>query len=151
MPESARIAEQLKRAFEGDAWHGPAVLEILAEVDARTAASHPISGAHSIWELALHVAAWDGVVRRRLAGETVTLSDEENFPKVEDKSEASWKRVVDLLKQRNEDLQAAVSRMPDSRLSEIVPGKDYDFQFMLHGAVQHALYHAGQMAILKRA
>jgi hypothetical protein len=41
--------------------------------------------------------------------------------------------------------------MPDSRLTERVPGKDYDIYFMLHGAVQHALYHAGQIALLKKA
>jgi hypothetical protein len=66
--ENVRIADQLKRAFEGDAWHGPAVLEVLQGVTARAAASKPIPGAHSIWELVLHIAAWDGVIRRRMEG-----------------------------------------------------------------------------------
>ncbi|MRS12847.1 MAG: hypothetical protein EG823_07220 [Actinobacteria bacterium] len=50
-----RLAEQLKLAVEGTAWHGPSVLELLQRVLALEAASHPIAGAHSIWELLLHI------------------------------------------------------------------------------------------------
>ena len=67
--ESARIAEQLRRASDGTAWHGPALLELLENVDASTAAAKPLCNVHSIWELVLHIAAWDGAVRRRLGGE----------------------------------------------------------------------------------
>jgi hypothetical protein len=31
-----------------------------------------------------------------------------------------------------------------------VPGKPYDIRFMLHGAAQHAAYHGGQIALLKK-
>jgi hypothetical protein len=40
--------------------------------------------------------------------------------------------------------------MEESRLNEPVPGKDYDLRFMLTGAVQHAAYHGGQIALLKK-
>jgi uncharacterized damage-inducible protein DinB len=59
MSESARLADQIRRAFDGEAWHGDSMLELLANVDAKMAAAHPIKGAHSIWELLLHSAAWD--------------------------------------------------------------------------------------------
>ena len=61
----ACIADQLRRAFLRDAWHGPAVLELLADVDAETAAARPIPSVHSIWELVLHIAVWD---RMRVGG-----------------------------------------------------------------------------------
>ena len=66
MTESVRLADQIRRAFEGNAWHGDSVLELLAGVDAKTAAAKPIKNAHSIWELLLHIAAWDDAVRRRI-------------------------------------------------------------------------------------
>ena len=53
MSEIKRINDQLKRAFEGTAWHGPSVSEVLAGVTAEQAAAHPIAGAHSIWEIVL--------------------------------------------------------------------------------------------------
>jgi uncharacterized damage-inducible protein DinB len=151
MSESARIVDQLKRAFDGNAWHGPALLEILGDVDAATAAARPIPNAHTIWELTLHVGAWEGAILRRIGGEPSSLNDEQNFPEIKDNSPAAWMRAVESLKQTHEQLLNAISAMSDSRLLERVPGKDYDFYFMFHGAAQHALYHAGQMVILKRA
>jgi uncharacterized damage-inducible protein DinB len=148
--ENVRIADQLKRAFEGDAWHGPAVLEVLEGVTARAAASKPVPGAHSIWELVLHIAAWDGVIRRRMEGQALQLSDEQDFPPVKDTSDSAWLSALENLKQRHAELTQAVLSMPDYRLISQVPGKDYDFYHMLHGAVQHELYHAGQIALLKK-
>jgi hypothetical protein len=65
MSEIQRIEDQLRRAFEGHAWHGPAVRELLADVTAAKAAGRPLPSAHSIWEIVLHMATWERVVRRR--------------------------------------------------------------------------------------
>ena len=153
MSEGSRIADQLRRAFGGDAWHGDSVFEILEGVTAAQAAAHPIKSAHSIWELVLHIAAWDGAVLRRLGGTAVELSDAENFPPVTDASEAAWRKTLAEVRRIHEKLIAAVAALPDSRLDQIVPGKKgahYTFYYMLHGVVQHELYHAGQIALLKK-
>jgi len=153
MPETVRIADQLRRAFGGEAWHGDSVLEILDSVTAAQAAARPIKQAHSIWELVLHIAAWDGAVRRRLGGEALALSDEQNFPPVTDTSESAWRSTLARVRQVHDELVAAVAAFPDSRLDEKVPGKDPDydtFYYMLHGVAQHELYHAGQIALLKK-
>jgi uncharacterized damage-inducible protein DinB len=153
MSEAARIADQLSRAFDGDAWHGDSVLEILEGVTAAQAAARPIARAHTIWELVVHIAAWDGAVLRRLGGVAVTLSDAENFPPVTDASEAAWRKALAQVRRVHEELVAAVAALPDSWLDDIVPGKEgahYTFYYMLHGAVQHELYHAGQIALLKK-
>jgi uncharacterized damage-inducible protein DinB len=151
MSETARIADQLERAFAGDAWHGPALMEILADVEAPAAAARPISLAHTIWELTLHITAWDGAILRRLAGQAASPSDAENFPKIRDTSESAWRAALANLQRQHQELLQVISDMPDHRLREQVPGKDYDFYFLLHGTVQHALYHAGQIVMLKRA
>jgi uncharacterized damage-inducible protein DinB len=151
--EAARIADQLRRAFEGEAWHGDSVLEILKGVSAERAAARPIKNGHTIWELVLHIAAWDGAVRRRMGGVAVTLSDAENFPPVRDTSEAAWGKALAEVRHVHEELMAAVRAMTDTRLYERVPGKEgahYTFYYMLHGVVQHELYHAGQIALLKK-
>ncbi|MBZ5682304.1 MAG: DinB family protein [Acidobacteriia bacterium] len=151
MSEAARIADQLRRAFDGSAWHGPALLELLEEVNAATAAAKPLRNVHSIWELAMHVAAWDGAIVRRLAGQKLQLSGAQNFPRVGKPTEMAWRKTIAALTRTHETLVKTVASLPDSRLRDRVPGKRYDFYFMLHGAVQHELYHAGQIAILKKA
>ena len=152
MSETARIAEQLRRAFDGEAWHGDSVLEILEGVDASAAAAKPIPNAHSMWELLLHIAAWDDAVRRRLdSPQLITLNDAENFPAVKDASAAAWEQTVQQSVHAHRQLVKAVEELPDARLTERVPGKDYDIRMMLYGIVQHELYHAGQIALLKKA
>jgi uncharacterized damage-inducible protein DinB len=151
--ETVRLADQIRRAFEGNAWHGDSILELLADVDAKMAAARPITNAHSIWEILLHIAAWDDAVRRRTGGTAVTLTDQQNFPPVKDTSDAAWRQAIDSVKQTHNELIKAVAGFPDSRLQEQVPGKTqnyYNFFYMFSGIVQHELYHAGQIALLKK-
>jgi len=149
--EPALIADQLRRAFEGDAWHGPALLELLQHLDAATAAARLLPDVHSIWELVLHVAAWDDAALRRLGGEKAQLTGTANFPVPPKPTRASWREAVAHAKHTHDVLVKTVAALPEARLRERVPGKKYDFYFMLHGVAQHALYHAGQIAILKKA
>ncbi|MGA7291058.1 MAG: DinB family protein [Terriglobales bacterium] len=152
--EATRIADQLRRAFDGEAWHGDSLFEILEGVRATQAGARLIQNVHSIWELVLHIAAWDGAVLRRLGGAAVELSGAENFPQVTDGSEEAWRKTRVEVRRVHEDLIKTVAELPDSRLEEIVPGKKevhYTFYYMLHGVVQHELYHAGQIALLKKA
>ena len=154
MSETARLADQIRRAFDGDAWHGDSVLELLNGVNAKTAEAHPIKNAHSIWELVLHIAAWDGAVLTRIGGTAIQLVDEQNFPPVKDTSEAAWGNAIEHAKQTHNELVQAVAAFPDSRLQEQVPGKSqsyYNFFYLFSGIVQHELYHAGQIALLKKA
>jgi len=148
--EVTRIEDQLKRAFEGDAWHGPALMEALQGVTAARAAARPLAGAHSIWEIVLHVAAWEDVVRRRLGGEPVSLSDAEDWPAAGDTGDAAWTAALEKLRSGHMALRRAVAKLSDARLKEEVPGAIYTFYHLVHGLIQHDLYHAGQIAVLKK-
>lgn len=149
--EPMRIADQLRRAFEGDAWHGPALLELLDDVDAATAAAKPISDVHSIWELVLHVAVWDRVGCIRIAGKISQPTGKRNFPPMPKPMAANWRKTVAEVKRTHETLLKTVVALPESRLRDRCPGKPYDLYHLLHGIAQHELYHAGQIAILKKA
>ena len=149
--EIARIAEQLRRAVEGGAWHGPSVLETLAGVDARAAAAYPIKGAHSIWEILNHITAWTHAIVRRLNGEAVELQGADDWPPVTDAGEACWQTAIASFRAAQQELLAKLKAMSNDELGMPVPGKNYSTSFMLHGIIQHHLYHAGQMAILKKA
>jgi uncharacterized damage-inducible protein DinB len=151
MSQSALIADQLRRAFDGSAWHGPALLELLRDVDAATAAAKPLPRVHSIWELVLHIAAWDGAVHRRLGGKKAQLRAAQNFPRVPQPTESAWHEAIAETKRTHDALVKTVAALPAKRLRDRVPGRRYDFYHMLHGLAQHELYHAGQIAILKKA
>ena len=149
--EASLIADQLHRAFYGSAWHGPAVLQLLEDVDARTAATKPLKNVHSIWELLLHVEVWDRAAMVRLGGQKCQPDGADNFPPVIQVSDSEWQKTVTSAKKTHDKLVKMVNGLSESRLRDRVPGKRYDFYHMLHGIAQHELYHAGQIAILKKA
>ena len=151
MTEIDRIVDQLKRAFDGEAWHGPAVLEVLEGITAGQAAGRPFPGAHSIWELVLHIAAWERACRRRLGGDRAQLSGAEDWPQVTDTNEQAWGQAKAALRQAHEELCNAVSEMDESRLDQPIVEGMSSVYVTLHGVIQHSLYHAGQIAILKKA
>ena len=129
-------------------------MELLSDVSAVQAATHPIKGAHSIWELVLHIAGWDGAVVKRIGGTAIMLSDAENFPPIKDTSEGAWKKAVEHADHVHAELVNAITTFPDSRLMEQVPGKKekyYNYFYMFAGIAQHQCYHAGQIALLKKA
>jgi uncharacterized damage-inducible protein DinB len=149
--ECDRIADQLFRMVEGDAWHGPSVRALVADVTAGLAASHPIAGAHSIWELVHHMTAWAVIARRRLSGEIVDPSPAEDWPPVEIATTAAWATATQALERSHADLRRAVLALGDSHLEDRTPGKPHSLYVLVHGVVQHTGYHAGQIAVLKRA
>jgi uncharacterized damage-inducible protein DinB len=151
--ETLRIADQLRRAFEGEAWHGPSLLEILKGLTAAEAAERPLPRSHRIWEIVLHIGVWDDVARRRMAGEVVQPTPDEDWPAVTDTSPGAWQHAIDRLRETRDALVSAVGAFSDPRLLDVVPGKTghHTFYYMLHGIVQHELYHAGQIALLRKA
>ena len=154
--ECHRIAHQLRRAFHGEAWHGPSVREILSGITAEQATARPLAEAHTIWELLLHIETW---VAQPLA--TVTLGVpmrdlgvmpvELDWPPVGATTSQEWTTTKARAFQTAEDFAQAIEKFGDARLGEIVPGRDHPYYILLHGVVQHTLYHAGQIALLKKA
>ena len=144
------LADQIRRAFWGESWHGPSVREVLAGVSAEDAAAHPIAGAHSIWEIVLHLTSGYMLVLRRIRGEDAQLSPVEEWPPVRESGSDAWRKSQHTLDQLNQQLQSAVRAFPTERLSQEL-GSEYTAYTQFCGAPQHDLYHAGQIVLLKKA
>ena len=150
MNEMVQIKDQLEKAFYGGAWHGPSVMEALNGISANKASSKPANDVHSIWGIVLHISAWQIAVRKRLQGIPVNLTDEEDWQRVGDISEIEWSKDLINLRESMDDLIGAVEMFDEAKLDEKAAGQSYSNYFMLHGLVQHDVYHAGQIALLKK-
>jgi uncharacterized damage-inducible protein DinB len=151
MSEIDRILDQMDRAFSGEAWHGPDLMLLLKGVSAEDASKHPVPGAHSIWELVNHIAAWNTIVQQKSKGEPVNVTTELDWPPVWEVSEVAWKRSLATLAENRTRLRNYVKTVRDDQLDEMVKRENYSQYVLLQGLVQHDLYHAGQIAVLKRA
>ncbi len=156
--EVTRIRGELQRMYQGPAWHGPSLREALQDVGAREAAARPLPGAHSIYELTHHVAAWIDEVRSRLLGSPPGQPAFGDWPpaslRVDD---AAWRAVHDRLDAVHAALMETLTTFEDVRLQQTYPSVDstapgvVTFYVLLHGLVQHNAYHAGQMVLLRNA
>jgi len=154
MREIDRILDQMDRAFSGDAWHGPSLMSLLDGLSAEDASKHAVHGAHSIWELVHHMAAWNAIVRQRLQGESVDVTAERDWPPVWEVNETTWKRALENLSDSRARLRSVVAGIQDDQLDlmdQKTSGPNTSRYVVLHGVIQHDLYHAGQIAVLKKA
>jgi uncharacterized damage-inducible protein DinB len=158
MTEIDRIIDELQREHEGDPWHGSPLLHILEGVTAEQAAARPVPHAHSIWELVLHLTAWKGEVRMRLSGAPASDPEEGDWPAVGAPTAERWDEARARLQKAHEALLSAVRQVPEARLFEATNdprnrplGAGVSYYVLLHGIVQHDVYHSGQIAVVRKA
>ncbi len=155
--EIDRIVDELNREFRGDPWHGWPLDRILAGVTAAQALARPVAGAHSIFEIVLHMIGWKEEVTRRLSGAPAAEPARGDWPAVTDPSPEGWRAALERLDAVHEALLNAARALPESRLlaptadpRDKTTGAGVSYYVLLHGIVQHDVYHSGQIAILKK-
>ncbi len=158
MKEAERLIDLFERTHGGDAWHGPSVRAALEGVDAAAAAAHPVAGAHSIWEIVLHVTGWRGEVVRRLDGHEASEPSAGDWPAPPTPTDANWQAALEALEASHRAVVAAIRAHASKDLDQPVRdrrdpalGTGVSFGVTLHGLVHHDVYHAGQIALLKKA
>lgn len=152
--ELLRIIDQFNLIYESEeAWHGRSVVDILSDVSWEMAAEKLFASTHSIAELVYHMTTWRIFVVKRLQGDTIfdvtKDRDWKTFPMFD---EFEWEALQMELSLSQEELISELEKREDDEfLDEIVAGRQYDYYTMLHGILQHDLYHTGQIAMLKKA
>lgn len=165
MTSVERLVDELRRAWDGPAWHGPSLGEALADVTAGEALARPLPHAHTVWELVLHLTAWTTEVRRRTLGARPAAPAEGDWPAAPPvpndgggDAGPSWARSREALAAAHRALCDAAATLDDQALDRWVGegrdaplGSGQPLHTMLHGVSQHHAYHAGQIALLKKA
>jgi uncharacterized damage-inducible protein DinB len=158
MTESERIADQLRRLWDGDPWYGPNVASVLQGVTPAQAAHRPIPQAHTVWEIALHMASWNHEVLRRLKTGVARDPQDGDWPEQPAASEENWRWTREMLEASLHTLLAEAERFPAGRLDEILGderdrplGSGVSYYVLLHGIVQHNVAHTAQMSLLGKA
>ena len=156
--EVDRLRRGLDATMGGDPWYGTAVSRILDGVDAEHAAAHPVKGGHSVWELVAHMTAWVNETNRRLRGGVHGPPLEGDWPAIGSPTPESWDSALAGLRQAHDDLARTLVAVGDIDLDRQVAGDQIDasgrpvtgYQTVV-GLLQHDAYHAGQIALLKKA
>ena len=142
-----------RAASHGQPWHGDSIFKIIKDITAEEAAAYPIPGSHSIWEYLVHMMNWrEYAVRTLLDDELyiVELNTEKDWTTITDFSEEAWAATIEKYKKSTDELSEAILTVEDSSLGEIIPGHKFSYYTLLHGIIQHDIYHSGQIVLLKK-
>jgi uncharacterized damage-inducible protein DinB len=145
--EIDRIVRMLEKTFDKHPWYGASVMEIL-EMDSPKA-HQGFGNGHRIIELVCHMTSWRTFATKRLQGDnSFEISDELNFPR-----NGTWEEALKNLRESQKSLIEAAKRFPEDRLGDLVPSKTqkYTYYTLLHGILQHDIYHLGQIAYIKKS
>lgn len=149
--ELHRIADLLERNFDGPAWHGPSIREVLDVVNPESAGLR-LNDSHSLVEIVLHMTVWRQYVLRLMKGDhNLATEQETTFPRVDQLDEYSWSNALVSLDRSQDALLQQWKHFPEQDLNRIVPGgRDYTWYMLFHGLLQHDAYHLGQLQLMLR-
>jgi hypothetical protein len=135
--ETTRI---IKEGYGPGAWHGPDLKAAVADVPDELAFWRPAPGRHNIAEIALHHAWCARSVRAQLSGQPIepfALEGEDWFAASGDRM--SWPQIQQVLETEQQRLAETVAKLAGDGQGDLVLG-----------ITCHAIYHAGQVQLIKR-
>jgi len=150
MSQIDRMLTHYDQVMHGSAWHGDPVWQILEHISAEAAAARPLPHTHTIWEIVMHMTFWEGVVMERLHGRRAGLIEEKNFPPMPEVSEENWSKTLDEFRASNDVFRQALRKLDPAKLEELSAAGKRTYYDEVHGIIEHHVYHAGQIALLKK-
>ena len=150
MSEVERILKHYDAVLAGDAWHGDPVWQVLGGISAQQAAARPLPSAHTIWEIVMHMAFWEGVVTQRLGGSRAGVVEELNFPAMPAVSEENWRRTLDDFRASNRSFRDALAKLDPAQLNDLTAAGKRTYYGEAHGIIEHHVYHLGQITLLMK-
>jgi uncharacterized damage-inducible protein DinB len=138
--------------LEGQPWYGEPAMKILHGVDPANAYKKPNNNSHSLIELLYHMVTWAEFTLKRLEQKEET--DMNAFEKLDwrdiNPEEHTWEKGMAQFKVTHDLIIDVLGTKDDEFLSGKVDYRDYNFRFLLHGIIQHDIYHLGQIAYLNK-
>lgn len=157
MQTADRLIRALERTHSGKPWHGPSRGELLSDTTWEEAAWRPAAGAHTIWDLVLHMRSWTREVSRRAKGGVPGVPEDGDWPAMPPPNAVAWKETLVSLNAAHAELAGTVRGMSEEALAAKVkdrPGAPASpaitVRSMVSSLAEHDIYHSGQAALLKR-
>jgi uncharacterized damage-inducible protein DinB len=144
-----QLVKRYDQTMSVEAWYGDPVWKILQGIDASCAAAELLPGTHNIWQLVMHMEFWERIAARRFSG-PVAPEEAGNFPATPAVDEAEWQKTLKSFRTSNREFRQAISLLDSNSLNKNTPGGQQTFGYELVGVIEHHIYHAGQIALLKK-
>ena len=150
MTLTGQIAKQIKDVYFGGNWASSNFKENLANVSWQQATTSVYSF-NTIAALIYHVNYYIRVVSKVLQGEPLDGHDKDSFDHPPIQSQEDWEKLLDQIWNNVENFAKLIEQLPESKLWEDFMGNKYgNYYRNLHGIIEHAHYHLGQIVLVKK-
>lgn len=147
------IITSLKETLDGDPWYGKSVYAILNGIDPSVTNVRTAGHPHTALDLIYHLLTWSEFTLARINAEKI--DDMQKFESLDwreiDPQIHGWEEAVQQFRETNSSIIRELESRPDTWLKEKVDYRDYDFNTLLTGIIQHHIYHAAQINYIDKA
>jgi uncharacterized damage-inducible protein DinB len=144
------IAQHLKQVYEGNNWTDVCIDATIKDIDWKQAQQQTEASPNTIASLVHHLMYWNGIIMKRINGETPVIPEENGYDVPFLNSEAEWDALKEKTHQSFTALANAIENFPEEKLQDnYAPSIPSTYYRNLQGIVEHAHYHLGQIVILK--
>ncbi len=143
---------QFEEIYSGNPWYGKSFSEVLKNITPEVAVKKLSPGAHSIVDLVYHIITWKYFVIKLLQGDKaydVKPNDKNDWRKLDYGNNNLWSTALKLFDESQTTLIAELKKFNEDVLCENVPDRNYTYDFLLTGLIQHDIYHLGQINQIK--
>ncbi len=150
--EIQSLIRRIETVNSGEPWFGRSVFSILEEVDLKKVNIKPGNTEHSLAELLYHMITWADFTLKRIEKDKIhdlAAAEELDWRTIDPKIH-TWKKGVAEFKAIHKKIIALLEKKDDDFLGEIVDYRKYNFRFLVNGMIEHAIYHLGQVAYVKK-
>lgn len=150
MSITAHISKQLQEVHYGKNWSWSNLKEVLEDVDWKKATTK-VYELNTILALVYHINYYIDAVTDVLEGKPLTAKDKYSFDHPPINSQKEWKEFLNSCYEKANKFAALLEKFPEERLFEDMDDPKYGSYYRnFHGIIEHAHYHLGQIAILKK-
>ncbi len=150
MKLNEEIAQHLADVNEGANWTDVNIKDTLEDVTYKEASAVTIASSNTIAGLLHHIGFYNDIVKERLWGNDPSINQLNGFDMERIKNENDWAKLKEKSLQSATDLASEVKKFPEEKLFELTANGHGTYYKMLHGVIEHAHYHLGQIVLLKK-
>ena len=150
METTAQIAQHFRGVYFGGNWTASNLKDNLADVTLRQATTKVLDF-NTIATLVYHINYYVRAVTKVLEGQALDANDKFSFDVPDFTSEIEWQNFLKSTFEEGEKFASLVEKIPTSKLNEFISEEKYGTYYRnLHGIIEHAHYHLGQIALIKK-
>ncbi len=150
MKTTERIAHHLRGVCFGGNSTGASLKEHLSDVT-RQQATTEVGSLNTVLALTYHICYYFRAVLKVLQGGPLDAHDKYSFDHPPINSQEDWENFLAAVWSDAEALADLIEQLPDEKLGEdFVDAKYGSYYRNLHGIIEHAHYHLGQIVVVKK-